>query len=97
MATTSTTSYEFNAGDSAPFNDKASREVEQELCFVCGRKLGANPLYFEVINGGDLRLQDGTEYDIANDRGYMGCYPVGSTCAHKFAPNILFHMKKAGA
>lgn len=87
-----TKTYEFNAGDAAPFNHKASHTVGVELCYVCGRKLGANPLFFEVINGGDLRLQDGTEYDIASDNGYMGCFPVGTTCAHKFAPNILFKM-----
>jgi hypothetical protein len=89
-----TTTYEFNAGDGAPFNELATTLVDRELCYVCGRKLGANPLYFEVINGGDLRLQDGTEYDIASDRGYMGCYPVGSTCAHKFAPGLLFKMNR---
>ena len=83
------TTFEFNAGDPAPFNEKASVD-NTNLCYVCGRKLGKHPLWFEVINGGDLREQDGTEYDTSKDSGYMGCYPVGSTCANKFAPNILF-------
>ena len=87
------TTFEFNAGDPMPCNEKASSAIDQELCFVCGRKLGKNPLYFEVINGGDLRLQDCTEYDRSSDNGYMGCYPVGSTCAHKFAPNLLIKME----
>ena len=87
-----TKTYEFNAGDAAPFNELATTLVDRELCYVCGRKLGANPLYFEVINGGDLRSQDGTE--AIQDAGYMGCYPVGSTCAHKFAPGLLFKINK---
>ena len=94
--TTNTTTYMFNAGDQAPFNHKASHAADQEFCYVCGRKLGANPLYFEVIEGGDLRLQNGTEYDVQSDAGYMGCFPVGSTCANKFAPNILFKMEDFG-
>jgi hypothetical protein len=88
---TNTTTFDFNAGDSAPFNEKAI-STSEELCHVCGRKVGKNPLWFEVVNGGDLRLQDGTE--AIRDAGYMGHYPVGSECAKKFAPNLL---KRLGA
>lgn len=86
-----TSTYKFNADDLAPFNNKAVHS-DGELCYVCGRKLGANPLYFEVHEGGYLRLQDGTE--AIRDGGYMGHYAVGSECAKKFAPNLL---KKLGA
>ena len=83
----------FNAGDAAPFHPKAVDSVEIEFCFVCGRKLGANPIYFEVINGGELREQDGTQ--AIQDGGYMGYFPVGSECAKKFAPNVA--VVKVGA
>jgi hypothetical protein len=41
----------------------------------------------EVVNGGDLRAQDGTE--AVHDAGYMAFYPVGSTCKNKFNPELL--------
>lgn len=83
----------FTIGSAAPFNEKASLASDQDLCFVCGRKLGNNPLHFEVVDGGSLRGQDGTEADV-DDAGYMGCYPVGASCANKFEAGILFKMKK---
>ena len=70
----------------APFNEKAAQSSEIELCYVCGRKLGKNPIYFEVINGGELREQNGSP--AVRDAGYMGCFPVGSECKKKFAPNV---------
>lgn len=81
----------FNAGDAAPFNPKIHTSSEA-LCCVCGRKVGKNSWFFEVINGGDLRKQDGTE--AVRDAGYMGCYPVGSECAKKFEDGILLKMKE---
>lgn len=79
---------EFNAGDPAPFHEGIHKDGA-ERCVVCGRKVGKKSYLVEVIDGGDIREQDGTEADT-EDAGYMGCWPVGSECAKKFAPNILF-------
>lgn len=85
------TTFTFNAGDNAPFHAKAINH-DLDCCYVCGRILGKNPMYMEVIDGGFIREQDGTE--PIRDGGYMGHYPIGSECAKKFAPNLL---KKLGA
>jgi len=79
----------FEAGDPAPFHDDIHKDSE-DRCVVCGRKVGKNSYFVEVVNGGEIREQDGTEHDTASDAGYMGCWQVGSECAKKFAPNILF-------
>jgi hypothetical protein len=83
------------AGESPNFVEpKSNVGATEDYCVQCGRKVGANPWFVEVIDGGSIRLQDGTEHDIANDRGYMGCWAVGNECAKSFAPNLLFKMKK---
>ena len=81
----------FRAGDSAPFHPNMNSSSEKRCC-VCGRKVGKNSWYFEVIDGGDLRKQDGTE--AIQDAGYMGCYPVGSECAKKFEEGILLKIER---
>jgi hypothetical protein len=83
------------AGGSVNFAEpKANVKWNEPFCVQCGRKVGADAWYVEVIDGGDIRLQDGTEHDVANDAGYMGCWAVGNECAKSFAPNLLFKMKK---
>lgn len=79
----------FEAGDSAPFHEGIHKDSD-DRCVVCGRKVEKNGWLVEVIQGGEIRRQDGTKYDTSTDAGYMGCWPVGSECAKKFAPNILF-------
>jgi hypothetical protein len=87
MATTE----KLTAGDSLNFADPKDNVGRDDIaCVQCGRKVGKNAWWVEVINGGDIRLQDGTEHDIANDRGYMGCWAVGSECAKTFDPRVLF-------
>jgi hypothetical protein len=82
------------AGESVNFAEpKENVGATEDYCVQCGRKVGANPWFVEIINGGDIRLQDGAEADH-NDAGYMGCWPVGNECAKSFAPNLLFKMKK---
>ena len=81
---------QFKAGDPAPFNEKIHQDSENRCC-VCGRKTSEDSYYMEVINGGEIREQDGTE--AVYDGGYMGCWSIGSECAKKFAPNILFKRK----
>jgi hypothetical protein len=89
-----TTTVKIQAKESPNFAEpKGNVGFEDNFCVQCGRKVGKNAWYVEVINGGDIRLQDGTEYDISNDRGYMGCWAVGNECAKSFAPNLLFKMK----
>lgn len=76
---------EFVIGGEAPCNQKASNAVD-DLCFVCGRALGKNPLYFEVNTSWEL-------LPIGNlDPDTQGCFPVGVSCANKFENGILFRM-----
>jgi hypothetical protein len=85
------------AGDQPNFVEpKSNVSADDNYCVQCGRKTGENPWFVEVINGGEIRLQDGTEHDIASDNGYMGCWSIGNECAKAFAPNLLFKMSKAG-
>jgi len=89
------------AGDQPNFSEpKSNVGWDDTYCVQCGRKVGANPWYVEVIEGGSIRLQNGSEYDVQSDAGYMGCWAVGNECAKAFAPNLLFKMAnygKAGA
>jgi hypothetical protein len=87
------TAVKIQAGESVNFADpKSNVSATESYCVQCGRKVGANPWFVEIINGGDIRLQDGTEADLS-DAGYMGCWPVGNECAKEFASNLLFKMK----
>jgi hypothetical protein len=81
------------AGDAPNFAEpKSNVGATEDYCIQCGRKVGANPWMVEVINGGDIRLQDGTE--AIHDGGYMGWWPIGNECAKSFAPNLLFKAPK---
>ena len=77
------------AGETATFAEpKSNVDWNDNYCNECGRKAGKNPFYIEVVNGGEIRLQDGTEADV-NDAGYMGFWPIGSECAKKYDPRVL--------
>ena len=76
------TTFKYNAGDTAPHNNKALNS-SGELCHECGRKLGNNPLYFEVNTGWEIIVPNS---DLRNSQG---CFAIGSTCADKFAPGLL--------
>jgi hypothetical protein len=85
--------YKFNAGDGMFWHDNYGNNDKQgnpiERCTICARKLGENPVFVEVHNGGDLvefgkGIQDG---------GYMGCWPIGSECAKQFSPELIGHLK----
>lgn len=76
-------------------SDKKEYASDAQFCVQCGRLVGKNPWMVEVINGGEIRLQDGTEHDTTNDRGYMGWWAVGNECAKAFEPNLLFKIKEA--
>jgi uncharacterized membrane protein len=78
--------YKYNAGDAAKFSEKYLQS-NGDRCIECGKAVGENSYLVEVINGGDLRAQDGTE--AVHDAGYMAFYPVGSTCKNKFNPELL--------
>jgi hypothetical protein len=87
-----TKQYTYNAGDGMFWNENYDATdkngIQIERCTICARKLGANPVFVEVHNGGDLvefgkGIQDG---------GYMGCWPVGSECAKKFSPELIGHL-----
>lgn len=55
----------------------------EEHCAACGRKLKDNPVFVEVIDGGDQVAAPGSNPD-QNDPGYMGFFPVGPSCAKKY-------------
>ena len=74
--------YEFNVGSSAPLNEKAMKFADS-LCFACGRALGKNPLYFEVDTNWSLIIPG------SDSKNSQGCFAIGSTCAHKFSPELL--------
>jgi hypothetical protein len=75
----------YNAGDEAPSNRKAL-DSYGDLCTECGKKLGKNPLYFEVNTSWEVIVPGS---DHANSQG---CFPIGSTCANKFASGLLIKM-----
>ena len=68
-------------------SDKKEYASDAQFCVQCGRLVGANPWMVEVVDGGVIRLQDGTEG--VHDGGYMGWWAVGNECAKSFAPNLL--------
>jgi hypothetical protein len=78
--------YEFNLGDNAPKNEKSWDFSDK--CYICARKLGANPHYFEVNTSWILITPDGTYKDS------QGQFPVGKECAKKFSPDLLFREEK---
>ena len=85
MATTT----KLSAGDSVNFAEpKDNVGRNDDACVQCGRKVGKNGWWVEIINGGEIRLQDGTE--AVYDGGYMGCWAVGSECAKSFDSQVLF-------
>jgi hypothetical protein len=85
--------YKFNAGDGMFWHDNYGNNDKQgnpiERCTICARKLGENPVFVEVHNGGDL-----VEFGKGiHDGGYMGCWPIGSECAKQFSPELIGHLK----
>lgn len=85
------TTIEFNIGDGAPCNSKAAIASPANLCFACGRKLGKNPSYFEVNTSWEL-IATGSD-----EENSQGCFPIGSECAKKFSPSVLWTPSKVGA
>ena len=83
------TTYQFNAGDGMVWHDnydKCDKDGNTvDRCCLCARKLGENPYYVEVHNGGDLAIWG----KAVHDSGYMGCWAIGSECAKKFAPELI--------
>ena len=78
--------FKYNAGDTAPLNRKALDSYD-DLCTECGRALGKNPFYFEVNTAWEVIVPN------SDQKNSQGCFPIGSTCAHKFAPNLLIKME----
>ncbi len=76
---------QYKVGDAAPNNRKALDSTEP-LCTECGKKLGNNPLYFEVNTSWEIIVPN------SDDKNSQGCFPIGSTCSHKFAPELLIKL-----
>ena len=72
-------------GDAFPFHLDAAGNMER--CNICGRKLGADPRFVEVIDGGDIH-DPATGPADTSDAGYMGTYPVGPECAKRLQAGI---------
>lgn len=82
---------EYTLGSYAPINDKASLATDAELCFVCGRKLGNNPFYYEMNTDGKLMIKG------SDPENSQGAFPIGVSCANKFEAGILFRFEMAVA
>lgn len=65
------------------------KKDDKDCCVQCGKVVGKNPLYIEIIKGGIIRVQDGTKYDSNSDSGYMGYWAVGVECAKQLDSNLL--------
>lgn len=76
---------QYKVGDLAPSNEKAITHG-LDLCYECGKKLGKNPLHFEVNTGWEIIIPG------SNDKDSQGCFPIGQTCANKFEPNLLIKL-----
>ena len=84
-----TKEYKYNAGDDMFWHDNYAPSLTNgewvTRCTICARKVGENPVYFEVHNGGDL-----VEFGKGiHDGGYMGCWPIGSECAKQFSQELI--------
>ena len=62
-------------------------DLGEEACCVCGKPTKGKATYATVLDGGS-RFATATEEVDTSDPGYMGGYPVGTTCAKR--------LKKAG-
>ena len=81
------------AGNQPAFVDPKGNDIDANYCVQCGRKCGSNPWFIEVIKGGEIRQQDGINYNASQDAGYMGWWAVGNECAKQFESNVLFKME----
>lgn len=87
MSTTGLKAATYGAGDSFPFTED-NPSTAPGFCWHCGRDLKGEGVYMiEVVDGGKIRKQDGTEADEA-DAGYMGWYEVGRYCGRKFDADV---------
>lgn len=59
-------------------------------CVQCGKKVGKSPLWVCIYNGGQVFAKSAGTPE--RDGGYMGFYPVGSTCANQFAQGVLWDL-----
>lgn len=64
------------------WSDKQDYSGALDRCACCGKKLLGKSLWVEVINGGELVVAPGQATDTS-DPGYMGFYPVGTTCGRQ--------------
>jgi hypothetical protein len=58
-------------------------------CALCFKPVGNSPLWVEIFQGGSVYSESEFGKADVEDRGYMGHYPIGSTCAKKFADGAL--------
>ena len=59
------------------------KNLNDDACTECGRKVGKNPLYVHVSTSGKILPLD------LDSKDSQGCWPVGSECAKAFDPKVL--------
>ena len=64
--------------------------TDETACAICGRgiKRSEERWYAEVVDGGS-RFARVDEHADPNSPGYMGCFPVGPSCAKLFPAGYL--------
>jgi hypothetical protein len=67
-----------------PFSHE--KEQTDKVCVVCGRKAGR---YIALVVDGGARFGDPETEDDPDDGGYMGWWPVGSTCKKKLPKGFV--------
>lgn len=64
-------------------------------CACCDRLLKGSHRWVEVVNGGSDVAVPGSDPDV-QDAGYMGCFPVGETCARRHFGDATHPSDKIG-
>jgi len=65
-------------------NENKDNPNDWDCCYLCHSPV--NPItstWIEVLDGGQYTIVPESEEIDREDRGYMGCFPVGPTCARK--------------
>ena len=70
-----------------------AQEWEENLCIMCGRKVGSNPAMVHLVEGGEVVFSEAESGSRDYMPGDMGFWPVGNECAKKFAPGVLLAEK----
>jgi hypothetical protein len=65
---------------------------DPDYCQVCGRKVGRNPYWLHVVDGGASAIKPEDNHHYYGDSGDMGHFPIGSECAKRFPSEYLIRL-----